>query len=168
MVSINFNWKIQSFWYIICLFMCSEQKGHHFFYWWQYITKPSAGPSVEIGFVKFLHWVNVQRTYSRGLCCWLAEGLNVRVLEGRGSKTAPKRFLTQSGQVDWYCLTVHTASQTIVNCKLKWYAIFAISKMVFCYQNCSDLLWEKIVLVIEKNFWNSRLKAENFQKFWDH
>ena len=23
--------------------------------------------------------------------------------------------------------------------------------MVFCYQNCSDLLWEKIVLVIEKN-----------------
>ena len=41
-------------------------------------------------------------------------------------------------------------------------------KMVFCYQNCSDLLWEKIVLVIEKNFWNSRLKAENFQNFWDH
>ena len=23
-------------------------------------------------------------------------------------------------------------------------------KMVFCYQNCSDLLWEKIVLVIKK------------------
>ena len=23
--------------------------------------------------------------------------------------------------------------------------------MVFCFQNCSDLLWEKIVLVIEKN-----------------
>ena len=27
-----------------------------------------------------------------------------------------------------------------------------IEKMVFCYQNCSDLLWEKIVLVIEKTF----------------
>ena len=39
-------------------------------------------------------------------------------------------------------------------------------KMVFCYQNCSD--WEKIVLVIEKNFWNSRLKAENLKIFWDH
>ena len=39
------------------------------------------------------------------------------------------------------------------------------SKMVFCYQNCSDLLWEKIVLVIEKNVWNSRLKAENLQNF---
>ena len=40
--------------------------------------------------------------------------------------------------------------------------------MVFCYRNCSDLLWEKIVWVIEKNFWNLRLKAENLQKFWDH
>ena len=38
-------------------------------------------------------------------------------------------------------------------------------KMVFCYQNCSDLLWEKIVPVIEKNLWNSRLKAKNLQKF---
>ena len=28
-------------------------------------------------------------------------------------------------------------------------------EMVFCYQNCSDLLWDKIVLVIEKNVWNS-------------
>ena len=40
--------------------------------------------------------------------------------------------------------------------------------MVFCYQNSFDLLWEKIVLVIEKKFWNSRLKAENLQTFWDH
>ena len=38
-----------------------------------------------------------------------------------------------------------------------------LKKMVFCYQNCSDLLWEKIALVIEKNFWNLRLKAENLQ-----
>ena len=36
-------------------------------------------------------------------------------------------------------------------------------KMVFCYQNCSDLLWEKIAWVIEKNLWNLRLKAENLQ-----
>ena len=35
-------------------------------------------------------------------------------------------------------------------------------KTVFCFQNYSDLLWEKIVLV------NSRLKAENLQNFWDH
>ena len=38
-------------------------------------------------------------------------------------------------------------------------------EMVFCYPNCSDLLWEKNVLVIEKNFRNSRLKAENLQNF---
>ena len=48
------------------------------------------------------------------------------------------------------------------------YQIPYMHKMVFCYQNCSDLLWEKFVLVIEKNFWNSRLNAENLQKFWDH
>ena len=33
------------------------------------------------------------------------------------------------------------------------------------------LFWptvRKIVLVIEKNFWNSRLKAKNLQNFWDH
>ena len=27
---------------------------------------------------------------------------------------------------------------------------------------------KKIVLVMEKNFWNSRLEAENLQNFWDH
>ena len=41
-------------------------------------------------------------------------------------------------------------------------------EMVFCYQNCSDLLWEKNVLVIEKNLWNSRLKAEKLQIFCNH
>ena len=30
-------------------------------------------------------------------------------------------------------------------------------EMVFCYQNCADLLWEKIVLVIEKNVWRPRI-----------
>ena len=38
-------------------------------------------------------------------------------------------------------------------------------KMVFCYQTFSDLLWEKIVLVIERGFWNSRLKAQNLKIF---
>ena len=40
--------------------------------------------------------------------------------------------------------------------------------IVFCFQNCSDLLLEKIVLLIEKIFWNSRPKAENLQNFWDY
>ena len=33
-----------------------------------------------------------------------------------------------------------------------WNRITKIAEMVFCYENCSDLLWEKIVLVIEKSF----------------
>ena len=41
-------------------------------------------------------------------------------------------------------------------------------EMVFCYQNFSDLLREKVVLVIEKNFWFSRLKAKNLQNLRDH
>ena len=37
-------------------------------------------------------------------------------------------------------------------------------EMVFSFQNCSNLLLrQKIVLVIEKNFGNSRLQAENLQ-----
>ena len=39
-------------------------------------------------------------------------------------------------------------------------------RMVFCFRNCSDLLWEKNTLAIKKNFWNSRLKAKNLQKLW--
>ena len=44
----------------------------------------------------------------------------------------------------------------------------AKKRMVFCYQNCSDQLWEKNVLVIEEKLCNSRLNAKNLQKFWDH
>ena len=40
--------------------------------------------------------------------------------------------------------------------------------MVFCYKNWPDQLWEKFVLVIEKNFWNLRLKTENLQKNLSH
>ena len=38
-------------------------------------------------------------------------------------------------------------------------------QMVFCYQNCSDLLWEKVELVVEKNLWDSRLN--NLFKQWN-
>ena len=45
---------------------------------------------------------------------------------------------------------------------------FQMVILVFCYQNCSDLLWEKIVQMIKKNIWNLRLEAENLQEVWDH
>ena len=38
------------------------------------------------------------------------------------------------------------------------------SEMLFCYQNCSDLLWEKIVLVIEKEQFIQIVKGQN--NFW--
>ena len=41
------------------------------------------------------------------------------------------------------------------------HAILAVEKLVFCYQNCSDLLWEKKILVIEEKFeirgWRPRI-----------
>ena len=41
----------------------------------------------------------------------------------------------------------------------EWYFV---TKIILTY-------WEKkIVLLIEKNFWNLRLKPENLEKFWDH
>ena len=42
-------------------------------------------------------------------------------------------------------------------------------RLVFCYQNCSDLLWEKIVLLIEKNFWNRgwRPRIQIRKNYWD-
>ena len=39
---------------------------------------------------------------------------------------------------------------------------FGLKEMVFCYQNCSDLLWEKIVLVIEKKIWGWRPRTCKF------
>jgi hypothetical protein len=40
--------------------------------------------------------------------------------------------------------------------------LFFVTKIVLTY--CE----KKIVLLIEKNFWNSRSKAENLQKILDH
>ena len=36
----------------------------------------------------------------------------------------------------------------------EFFRICRYRKMVFCYQNCSELLGEKKFQVIEKNFWN--------------
>ena len=40
--------------------------------------------------------------------------------------------------------------------------------MAFCYENCSNLLWEKNVKIIKKNIYKSKAEGENVQKFWDH
>ena len=37
--------------------------------------------------------------------------------------------------------------------------------MVFCYQNCSDLLWEKNVLAIEQKLLKFEVEGSEFAKF---
>ena len=39
-----------------------------------------------------------------------------------------------------------------------------ITNLVFCYQNCSDLPWEKTVLEIEKNFWIFEISRAIYSK----
>ena len=87
------------------------------------------------------------------------------------------RFLTPSSPCILLCcssrawrqrLQTRTMDAWCMNQKLLLGKINTSNPMVFCYQNCTDLLWEKNVLVIEKNFRNSRLKAMDFQTFWDH
>ena len=36
--------------------------------------------------------------------------------------------------------------------------------MVFCFENCSELLWETIVLVIEKDFYKFDAEGREFAK----
>ena len=71
------------------------------------------------------------------------------------------------------------ATPYIENCAfplfIKWWSLrtslkefrfnFSLTtEMVFCYPNCSDLLWEKIVLVIEKNFLKFEAEGREFAK----
>ena len=55
--------------------------------------------------------------------------------------------------------------QLIMDWRMKIQEVLKYLGMVFCYQNCSDLLWEKIILVIAKNFWNLRFSL-NFSANW--
>ena len=88
-------------------------------------------------------WLALHRTKVRGRCCkilWPSQ--NIWTLK----ITAPK----------------------LLNLQPFFFWKFVRGTNGILLQNCSDLLWEKIVLVIEQIFWNTRLKAENFQKFWNH
>ena len=43
--------------------------------------------------------------------------------------------------------------------------VVVVIEMVFCYPNCSDLLWEKIVLVLEKKKLKFEAEAKEFLNF---
>ena len=40
--------------------------------------------------------------------------------------------------------------------------------LVICFENCSDLLWQKIVVVNEKNFWKFEAEGQEFDFFWEN
>ena len=92
---------------------------------------------------------NEQKKWKKSFFIYILEKLKLLIL------LAPWQ-----GKRNWFVLTrllslVPKISKTLRICRT----------MVFCYKNCSELLWEKNVLVIKKNFWNSRLKAKNLQIF---
>ena len=39
----------------------------------------------------------------------------------------------------------HWSIMSYQNSEMNWQKLWTLLEMVFCYQNCSDLLWEKIV-----------------------
>ena len=41
-------------------------------------------------------------------------------------------------------------------------------KMVFCYQSCSDLLWEKNGSSDREKLLKFEAEGREFAKFWDH
>ena len=55
-----------------------------------------------------------------------------------------------------------------VSSNRKIFFVPSIKEMVFCYQNCSDLLWEKIVLVISKFLQILGLQPRISKVFLDH
>ena len=62
---------------------------------------------------------------------------------------SPIKFSENKQTLAWHCLWVHMCS------------VAQSTEMVFCYQNCSDLLWEKVFLWSIKTFeiwgWRSRI-----------
>ena len=76
-------------------------------------------------------------------------------------------FLTKSNNFTYRFYFDHVNDDSIKDMFCVKHVYFS-TEMVFCYRNCSDLLREKNILVIEKIVWYSRLKAENLQNVWDH
>ena len=125
-------------------------------------------------FMYVLIYVSAYWVVKHAWCWMLFKGL-CRDLRAKGQSTAQRQQEIIRAQTLWPGKDIwNTSLCRLVFFKYIYLFIFNIlffhhicAEMVFCYQNCYDLLWEKIILLIEKNFWNSRLKAVNLQKFWD-
>ena len=111
------------------------------------------------------HFFKVKLTYkSFHIFCLVSQLIIKEKRKERGDFIIEKSFVP-SKQLFALCKLFFSSSNcSFFTCQCLTYN----TKMVFCYQNCSDQLWEKNVLAIEIFFWNSRLKTNNLQTFWDH
>ena len=71
------------------------------------------------------------------------------------------KILNLNYVTDWFWFV-----SLILNFTVRNKVMVTNAEMVFCYQNCSDLLWEKIVLVSEKNIRTIYLRSERSEHFF--
>ena len=73
----------------------------------------------------------------------------------------------------------HKKAEFLINWTLKIYGIYQATAgklfyfqiwpgMVFCFQNCSDLMWEKNSSEWEKLKLKFETEGQEFANFWDH
>ena len=87
---------------------------------------------------------------------WGASCKKKKVIKIRKNRSTAKWTL-HYGRISKFCPIINNHFCLL---NQKWYSV--------TNQNCSDLMGEKNFLLIEKNFWNSRLKAESLQNFRYH
>ena len=88
--------------------------------------------------------------------------LNSQNVKGRKQEIHADRLRDVRKLVDTNRLILNEVEES-VKCTVRY--------VVHCYFGSKIVLThcgKKIVLVIEKCFWNSMLKAESLQTFWDH
>ena len=88
---------------------------------------------------------------------------DTEILRGRNQRFLNSKFKTLYFMIRDYLPLLNFVRQL---CTCLYINGFFVEEMVFCYQNCSNLLWERIVLVIEKKIeiwgWRSRI-FKNFE-----
>ena len=135
------------------LHLCVLNKKTYF----SYRLKRSRYPQIQI----------LNGIYSQGCIDLLAEKFNVDVNPGMSDEDKAvyesfralieDRLIPMMALERFYWLKV--SNRDYLSCS-------PVATMVYSLPDLSTV--KKIVLVIEKNFWNWRLMAEDFQYLWDH
>ena len=73
---------------------------------------------------------------------------------GRDVRTSSIQESIMTWIVHFFCFFIATFVAYFINALYFMAYLFKFQEMVLCFQNCSELLWEKVVLVTKQNFWN--------------